>query len=68
MAMKRLILIAMVLLLSASIGLAQDICESDFTCDGDVDSDDIIKFLEDFGRNDFNNPCPACEGVDWCVY
>ena len=58
--MKRLILISMVVLLSSSMALAQDICESDFTCDGDVDSADVTTFLEDFGRSEFFNPCPPC--------
>jgi hypothetical protein len=34
-----------------------EICEVDFTCDGDVDADDVTLFLVDFGRNTFNNPC-----------
>ena len=33
-------------------------CEGDFDRDGDVDGDDVGKFLEDFGRFEFNNPCP----------
>jgi hypothetical protein len=37
-------------------------CESDFNCDGNVDASDVEKFLEDFGRSQFNNPCPACAG------
>jgi parallel beta-helix repeat protein len=32
-------------------------CESDFDCDQNVDSDDLVVFLDDFGRNQFNNPC-----------
>jgi len=38
------------------IGDACD-CEANFDCDQDVDADDVTKFLEDFGRNQFNNPC-----------
>jgi len=59
--MKRLILIItfMFLLMPYHI-FAQDICESDFTCDGDVDSADVSTFLEDFGRSPFFNPCPPC--------
>jgi hypothetical protein len=56
--MKRLILIAMVVLLSSSIAMAQDYCEGDFDYDGDCDADDVSTFLEDFGRSVFNNPCP----------
>jgi len=58
--MKRLILIAMVLMLSSSIAFAQDICESDFDCNGAVDANDVSTFLEDFGRSQFFNPCPPC--------
>ena len=32
-------------------------CESDFDCDRDVDADDVVKFLWDFGRNEYNDPC-----------
>ena len=28
----------------------------------------VTKFLEDFGRNLFNNPCPTCEVGAWCEY
>jgi hypothetical protein len=55
-----LIIVAGVFMLSASSVMAQEPCESDFTCDGDVDADDVEKFLEDFGRFQFNNPCPDC--------
>ena len=40
-------------------------CESDFECDGNVDSEDNIRFNEDFGRNIYNNPCTSedpCNG------
>ena len=33
-----------------------------------VNSNDILCLLEDFGRSQFNNPCPACVAGDWCVY
>ena len=55
---KRLLLIAMVVLLSSSIVLAQDFCKGDFTYDGDVDANDVTTFLEHFGRSQFNKPCP----------
>jgi len=35
-------------------------CEADFERDGDVDANDVGKFLEDFGRSVFFNPCPTC--------
>jgi hypothetical protein len=35
-------------------------CEADFERDGDVDAQDVGKFLEDFGRNAFFKPCPTC--------
>jgi len=38
--------------------LELDICEGDLDNDKDVDADDVTKFLEDFGRSPFNNPCP----------
>jgi hypothetical protein len=56
--MKRLILIAMVVLFSASISVAQTFCKGDFTYDGDVDANDVTTFLEHFGRSIFSNPCP----------
>jgi hypothetical protein len=49
------------------IGDACD-CEGDFNCDGNVDATDVTKFLEDFGRNQFNNACPACVVGNWCSY
>ena len=33
-----------------------------------VDANDVTMFLEDFGRSQFNNPCPSCVAGDWCVY
>jgi hypothetical protein len=56
--MKRLILIAMVVLLSSSIALAQDFCKGDFNYNGSVAAEDVELFLEHFGRSIFNNPCP----------
>ena len=32
----------------------------------DVDDKDRIKFLEDYGRNPSNDPCPVCVVGDWC--
>ena len=58
--MIRLILVAVfTFLLSASNIKAQDFCQGDFNYDGSVDAGDISTFLEDFGRNSLNNPCPA---------
>jgi len=37
-----------------------DVCEGDLNFDQNQDADDITIFLEDFGRNTFNNQCPAC--------
>jgi len=54
------IVVAGVFMFSAPSVMAQEPCESDFTCDGDVDADDVATFLEDFGRFEFNNPCPDC--------
>ena len=61
--MKRLILIAMVVLLSTSTVLAQDFCKSDFDYNGMVDANDVITFLNEFGRSHFHNPCPP-DGAD----
>ncbi len=43
-------------------------CNGDFNCDGNVDATDVTKFLEDFGRNSINDPCPACVAGVWCSY
>jgi hypothetical protein len=43
-------------------------CIGDFNYDADVDADDVTMFLEDFGRGQYFNPCPACLVGDWCVY
>jgi hypothetical protein len=57
--MKRLILaVVITFLMSAPTVLAQDFCKGDHDYDGDCDSDDVTSFLEDFGRSQFNNPCP----------
>ncbi len=45
-----------------------DPCNGDVDCNVNVDANDVGKFLEDFGRSQFNNPCPACEVGGWCVY
>ena len=63
--MKRLILflgivVVFVFSLSVSNVLAQftDQCEGDYNIDQNQDANDVTKFLEDFGRNQFSNPCP----------
>ena len=43
-------------------------CNGDFDCDGDVDENDETVFLADFGREEYYNPCPACEEGNWCKY
>jgi hypothetical protein len=51
-----------------SIGDTCD-CESDFDCDGDVDSFDITAFLADFGRGEYVDPCESgnpCNGDFIC--
>jgi len=50
------------------IGDACD-CEGDFNCDGNVDATDVTRFLADFGRNQFNDPCTSgspCNGDSNC--
>jgi len=56
--MKRLVSIAVVLLLSSSITFAQDFCQGDFNFNGSVGAEDVTIFLSHFGRSQFNNPCP----------
>ena len=56
--MKRLISIAIVLLLSASTVFAQNFCQGDFNYNGSVAAEDVEEFLNHFGRSPFNNPCP----------
>ena len=44
-------------------------CEADFNCDGNVDAIDVMSFLTDFGRNQFNDPCTngdPCNGDFTC--
>jgi hypothetical protein len=51
-----------------TIGDACD-CECDFTCDGDVDAEDITMFLLDFGRGEYSDPCTnsrQCHGDTDC--
>ena len=56
--MKQLVLIAMLVFLSPSIAPAQDFCKGDFNYNRSVAAEDVELFLEHFGRNEFNNPCP----------
>jgi hypothetical protein len=56
--MQRLISIVVILLLLSSITLAQDFCKGDFNYNGSVAAEDVTEFLNHFGRNQFNNPCP----------
>jgi hypothetical protein len=37
-----------------------DRCEGNFDGDQDQDGTDAAKFKLDFGRNEFDNPCPGC--------
>ena len=61
-------LITVLFLLLPLTALAQDYCEGDFNCDGDVDGTDASLFKSDFGRSSMQNPCPACEAGEWCMY
>ncbi len=38
-------------------------CEADFDCNGSVDANDVIRFLWDTGRNQYNDPCTNSR---WC--
>jgi len=44
-----------------------DPCKGDFDCDGSVGGSDVDLFKADMGRNQWDNPCPACSGVT-CSY
>ena len=48
--------------------LRGDACDCDFNCAGNVDAGDVTSFLIDFGRNQFNDPCPACVEGAYCLY
>ena len=56
--MKHLLSITVIILLSSSITFAQSFCKGDHDYDGDCDSDDVASFIADFGRSQYNNPCP----------
>ena len=67
--MKRLIVgvfmvvvVALSLSFSLSVVMAQEPCEGNFDCDQDMDVDgtDAAVFKSDFGRSQFNDPCPSC--------
>jgi hypothetical protein len=56
---KTLALTAIFLLLSAPIVFAQgEPCQGNFDFDQDVDANDVTVFLQHFGRNQYDNPCP----------
>jgi hypothetical protein len=62
-AMKKMLAVAVIVvaglfILPASAVLAQDFCFGDFFYDGDVDGVDLSTFLEQFGRGQYDNPCP----------
>ncbi len=50
--------VAGLFMLSASTVSAQDFCKGDFNYNGSVAAEDVTEFLNHFGRNPFNNPCP----------
>ena len=45
-------------LLSMSAVVAQELCEGNTDYDQDIDGADVSVFKADFGRNQYNNPCP----------
>jgi hypothetical protein len=53
-----LIVVVSLFMLSASAVLAQDYCEGNFDYDDDQDGTDASKFKEDFGRMEYDRPCP----------
>ena len=55
-------IVAVLVLLSAPSVMAQppgNMCEGNFDLDQDVDAVDVTQFLQDFGRSQYFNPCPA---------
>jgi len=62
--MKRTVLLTVVTLLSwllfftASNVMGQDFCRGDFNYNGSVGAEDVTEFLNNFGRSQYNNPCP----------
>jgi len=56
---KGLAMLVCLLMLSVSSVMAQgEPCQGNFDFDQDVDADDVTVFLQHFGRNQYNNPCP----------
>ena len=58
MLLGALIVVGVLFMLSISSILAQGFCKGDFNYNGSVAAEDVETFLEHFGRNPFNNPCP----------
>jgi hypothetical protein len=54
---KILVLLMIVMFLPLNIN-AQDFCEGNFDYDDDQDGTDAALFKQDFGRIEYNNPCP----------
>ena len=72
-----LIVLASLFVFSAPNVIAEGPCTADFDCDLDVDADDVTEFLDQFGREQYYDPCPtilcpiSCEGTlsplgRWC--
>ncbi len=56
-----LIVIASIIMMSAPNVFAQgEPCTADFDCNGNVDATDVGTFLGQFGRSQYNDPCPDC--------
>jgi len=56
---KIIALVVCLLVFSVQIIMAQgEPCQGNFDYDQDVDADDVTVFLEHFGRNQYNDPCP----------
>ena len=69
-----MVVIALVVSLLPAAVLAQP-CEANFDCDDDVDGTDLVIVKEDFGRGQYDRPCPyssnCCSGTlsplgRWC--
>ena len=56
--LKALAVLACMLMLSVSNVFADGICQGNFDYDDDVDAVDVTTFLNHYGRNQHNDPCP----------
>ena len=66
---KVLAIVLGLFILSAPNVLAQEPCKGDFNYDGNVDANDVVAFIADFGRSIYLSPCTnalPCNGDFLC--